>query len=235
MSATEQQQQSQKRARPEENGDVFEIMAHDEEDDSEGESGAGGNEDEQYDDEDDDLVSSLERPNDETVERMSRFLRELESRNLELERAIPRLKDAKSGGDITEWGIKIVNELAEEQRKHNKAEQNLAVSNHRLRISKDNAAEREQKDAKTIDDLKRRLGEYEEERKRFSKKLEDQNSMDCHLLEDGRVGKGRRMNSRQNVISGGLCCWDAMFKITAAFAMFTLIVILIVHVPPIFF
>uniref|UniRef100_A0A914IHB2 Uncharacterized protein n=1 Tax=Globodera rostochiensis TaxID=31243 RepID=A0A914IHB2_GLORO len=125
-------------------------------------------------------VSTLERPNNETVEKLSRCLREFESENLELKRAIPRLKDAK-GDDITEWAIKIINELEEERRKHNETQQNLAMLTHRFREFRDNAAEKTQKGAKTIDDLRRQAEEYEEENQRIRDQLRDDQSQIFNL------------------------------------------------------
>ncbi|KAI3420415.1 hypothetical protein GPALN_003713 [Globodera pallida] len=125
-------------------------------------------------------VSTLERPNNETVEKLSRCLREFESENLELKRAIPRLKDAK-GDDITEWAIKIINELEEERRKHNETQQNLAMLTHRFREFRDDAAEKAQKGAKTIDDLRRQAEEYEEENQRIRDQLRDDQSQIFNL------------------------------------------------------
>ncbi|KAL3072640.1 hypothetical protein niasHS_017614 [Heterodera schachtii] len=120
-------------------------------------------------------VSTLDRPNKEIIESLSRRLREFESENLELKRALPRLKDAK-GDDCTEWAIKIIEELEEERAKHNETQQTLAILTQRFREFRDNAEENARRDAKAIGELRQQAEDYEEENRKLNDRLRDEES-----------------------------------------------------------
>ncbi|KAL7074003.1 hypothetical protein ACQ4LE_006503 [Meloidogyne hapla] len=127
--------------------------------------------------------------NTELVERLTRQLRDLESENLELGRAIPHLRDYK-GEDCTKFVTGKLNELEEQKGKYRRAVDRLAELNKQFQHFKDDAKERAQESDRKLDELRNIANALENENTMLRDQLRNEESINYHLREN-RTGSPR--------------------------------------------
>ncbi|CAK5090371.1 unnamed protein product [Meloidogyne enterolobii] len=121
--------------------------------------------------------------NTELVERLHRQLRDLESENTELKRAIPHLKNYE-GQDCTKFVTGKLSELEEQKSKYRRAVDRLADLNRKFQNFKDDAEERIREGDKKYNDLKTTADYLEHENSQLRDRLRNEESINYHLREN---------------------------------------------------
>nr|CAD2187288.1 unnamed protein product [Meloidogyne enterolobii] len=121
--------------------------------------------------------------NTELVERLHRQLRDLESENTELKRAIPHLKNYE-GQDCTKFVTGKLSELEEQKSKYRRAVDRLAELNRKFQNFKDDANERIRESDKKYDELRTIADALENENVGLRDRLRNEESINYHLREN---------------------------------------------------